>query len=313
MQQQPYFFLAGAQQTGGGGQYLQTQVLARYIARNAYANGIYPFNRFTRLEYGANFQNVDRSLMYISQGIDFNLGLASGFYLDSIVGVGSLNYVAPFVAYVSDNALFSGTGGIYGHRYRASVERLAGNVSWTTYGLDLRRYDPLVFSYLTLASRVAVNISAGPDEMEFPKFIGRPDFVRGYDRELYTSDCSTSATDPSQCAATQLLGSRVAYANLELRFPLVRRFVLGVLPISLPPVDGLFFYDFGMAWSQGQSLTATRPANYDFLTQRFPLRSYGFGIRMNLFNIALIRWDYSIPRDGSLTKGYWFWTLGQSF
>ena len=87
------------------------------------------------------------------------------------------------------------------------MERLAGNVSWTTYGLDLRRYDPLVFSYLTLASRVAVNISAGPDEMEFPKFIGRPDFVRGYDRELYTSDCSTSATDPSAtrsryCATT---------------------------------------------------------------------------------------------------------------
>ncbi|MEK0430718.1 MAG: hypothetical protein RL139_522 [Gemmatimonadota bacterium] len=313
LQQQPYFFLAGAQQTGGGGQYLQTQVLARYIARNVYANGIYPFNRFTRLEYGANFQNVDRSLMYISQGIDLNLGLASGFYLDSIVGAGSLNYVAPFVAYVSDNALFSGTGGIYGHRYRASVEKLAGNVAWTTYGLDLRRYDPIVFSYLTLASRFAVNVSAGPDEMEFPKFIGRPDFVRGYDRELYTSECSVSASDPNQCAATQLLGSRVAYANVELRFPLVRRFVLGVLPISLPPVDGLFFYDFGMAWSQGQTISATRPANYDFLTQRYPLRSYGFGIRMNLFNIALIRWDYSIPRDGSLTKGYWFWTLGQSF
>ena len=166
---------------------------------------------------------------------------------------------------------------------------------------------------LTLASRVSFNISAGPDETEFPKFIGRPDFVRGYDRELYSSSCAGSASDPSQCEATQLLGSRVAYANVELRFPLVRRFVLGVLPLSLPPVDGLFFYDFGMAWSRGQRISATRPENYDFLTQRYPLRSYGFGVRMNLFNIALIRWDYSIPRDGSLKNGYWFWTLGQSF
>ena len=53
--------------------------------------------------------------------------------------------------------------------------------------------------------------------------------------------------------------------------------------------------------------------NYDFITQRYPLRSYGFGIRLNLFNFALLRWDYSIPRDGSLNRGYWFWTLGQSF
>lgn len=312
-QQQPFFFLAGASQVGNGAQFLQTQVLARFISRSAYANGIFPLNRFTRFEVGATFQNVDRSLMYISQGIDLNLGLSTGFYIDSIVGAGSLNYISPFVAYVSDNAIFSGTGGIFGHRYRASVEKLAGNVSWTTYGLDLRRYDPLLFSVLTLASRVSFNISAGPDETEFPKFIGRPDFVRGYDRELYSSSCAGSASDPSQCEATQLLGSRVAYANVELRFPLVRRFVLGVLPLSLPPVDGLFFYDFGMAWSRGQRISATRPDDYDFLTQRYPLRSYGFGVRMNLFNIALIRWDYSIPRDGSLKNGYWFWTLGQSF
>jgi outer membrane protein assembly factor BamA len=103
------------------------------------------------------------------------------------------------------------------------------------------------------------------------------------------------------------------YANAELRFPLVRRVDLGILPISLPPVDGLFFYDMGVAWSNQQNLWLTRPANYDFATDRYPLRSYGFGVRMNLFNIALIRWDYSIPLDSQNRKGYWFWTLGQSF
>jgi hypothetical protein len=57
----------------------------------------------------------------------------------------------------------------------------------------------------------------------------------------------------------------------------------------------------------------SRPDDYDFTQQRYPLRSYGFGIRLNLFNIALIRWDYSIPRDAAFKDGYWFWTLGQSF
>jgi outer membrane protein assembly factor BamA len=297
----------------GNGQFLQTQVLARFIARSAFANGIYPINRFTRFEYGATLQNVDRSLMYISQGIDFNVGLSTGFYLDSIVGAGSLNYVSPFVAWVQDNALFGPAGAIYGHRYRLSAEQQMGNVQWTNFGVDLRRYDPLVFSLLTVATRFSANLSVGRDELEFPKFIGRPDFIRGYDRELYAGDCSSSVSDPNLCGATQLLGSRVAFANVELRFPLVRRFVLGLLPVSLPPVDGLFFYDMGMAWSKDQSVSLRRPENYDFVTQRYPLSSYGFGIRMNLFNIALIRWDYTIPRDGTFRNGYWFWTLGQSF
>jgi hypothetical protein len=43
------------------------------------------------------------------------------------------------------------------------------------------------------------------------------------------------------------------------------------------------------------------------------LRSYGFGLRLNLFGIALLRWDYSIPLDSSNRTGYWFWTLGPSF
>ena len=188
-----------------------------------------------------------------------------------------------------------------------------GGVAWTTYSMDYRRYDAILFNFLTLASRLTANVSAGPDELEFPKYIGRPDFIRGYDREYYAGDCQTTSTDPSACGASQLLGSRVAFANVELRFPLVRRFDLGLLPVSLPPVDGLVFYDWGMAWSKDQTVYGSRPANYDLAVQRYPLRSYGFGIRLNLFNIALIRWDYAVPLDGSLKRGYWFWTLGQSF
>lgn len=310
--QQPYFFYAGGFQTGGGGQFVETQVLSRYIVRNVFASGIYPLNHFARFEYGASFNNIDRAAMFISRGIDYNQGFATGFYLDSIVNEASLNYASPFVAYVKDNALFGATGGIYGQRYRFGVERIMGNVAWTSYTADYRRYDAILFNFLTLASRVSANVSVGPDEGEFPKYIGRPDFIRGYDREYYSGSCG-SQQNTSSCSASQLLGSRVAFANLELRFPLVRRFDLGLLPVSLPPVDGLFFYDFGMAWSAGQSISLTRPANYDFNNQRFMLRSYGVGIRLNLFNIALLRWDYSVPRDGSFNRGYWSWTLGQSF
>ncbi len=313
-QQFPFFFLAGFQQAQSGSIIIQEQVIARFIQRSGLAMAQYPLNRFTRIEYGASLNNIDRSLMYISQAYDFSSGFGTGFFIDSIVNQASLNYAAPYVALVSDNSLMGATGGIYGRRYRLQLEQVQGTVKWTNVMADLRRYDALIFSYLTFATRFAANLSIGPDEEQFPKYIGRPDFFRGYDRETYSgSDCGTSTADPNACAALQLLGSRVMYANAELRFPLVRRFDLGLVPISLPPVDGLFFYDMGVAWSDGQRLRLSRPSNYDFTSERYPLRSYGFGIRLNLFNIALLRWDYSIPLDSQRKKGYWFWTLGQSF
>lgn len=314
-QQYPYFFLSGySQQNLGGGTLLEQQVLTRYIARAATASGEHPFNRFSRFEYGATFNNIDRALMFTSAVYNFNTGASSGFFVDSTKNTSSLNYAAPYIAFVHDNALMGATGGIYGKRSRFQIEQTAGTVNWTTYTVDYRRYDALIFSYLTLATRFSASISAGPDELEFPKYIGRPDFIRGYDRENYVGgECETSLSDPLACSAVQLLGSRVAFANVELRFPLVRQFALGFLPIALPPVDGLFFFDMGAAWSKDQRLHMSRPDNYDFAYERYPLKSYGFGIRLNLFNIALVRWDYSVPMDSHYKKGYWFWTLGQSF
>ncbi len=314
IQQYPFFFLTGYNQSLNGGTVVEEQVITRFIARSASLGGAYPLNRFARFEYGASFNNIDRTLMYISQAYDLGTGFSTGFFIDSMVNAASLNYAAPYIAYVHDNALFGATGGIYGRRSRFQISRNQGTVMWTNYLVDYRRYDALLFNFLTLATRVSANISVGPDEQEFPQFIGRPDFIRGYDRESYAGNiCETSVTDPQACSALQLLGSRVAFANAELRFPLVRQFTLGILPVSLPPVDGLFFYDVGAAWSSDQRLRLSRPDNYDFSLERYPLRSYGFGIRLNLFNIALVRWDYSVPLDGSNRKGYWFWTLGQSF
>jgi len=157
----------------------------------------------------------------------------------------------------------------------------------------------------------------GRDEEVLEKYIGRPEFVRGYDREEYGRSCIPgTAASPEQrrgCSAIEFLGSRVAFANAELRFPLVRRFDLGLLPISLPPVDGLVFYDVGLAWSSGQKVVSRSNPDADVTTTRAPLRSWGVGIRLNLFGFALLRWDYSIPLDRPGGKGYWTWTLGPSF
>jgi Tol biopolymer transport system component len=317
IQQQPSFFLLGQFQTAvSSTQAVQTQAIARYIQRSAFLAGLYPLNRFNRFEYGASLNNIDRSLMYVSYGVDYQYGYTTNMYIDSISNLASINFVAPYAAYVHDNTINGYTGPIYGQRYRFEIERAQGTQSWTNYNIDYRRYDAILFSYLTFATRAMAAMAVGSEaaESNFPKYIGRADLLRGYDREnYYSNSCQTVASGTAACSATQLLGSRVAVGNAELRFPVVRSFKMRGSLIQLPPIDGLVFADAGMAWSKGQSVTASRPQKYDWQTQRYPLRSYGYGFRMNLFNFAILRVDYSIPLDGAQKKGYWFWTLGPSF
>ena len=37
------------------------------------------------------------------------------------------------------------------------------------------------------------------------------------------------------------------------------------------------------------------------------------GLRLNLFNYAILRWDYAIPVDQDGHKGLWTWSLWPSF
>ena len=219
------------------------------------------------------------------------------------------------LAYVSDNTLNGYTGPIYGRRFRLQISPVMGGLNWVEYLADYRRYDAIIFNYLTFATRAYASVSIGPDEEQFKKYIARPDYVRGYDRNnLLFLSCPLIGASNINCNAVQLLGSRVAVANAELRFPLVRRFELGILPVALPPLDGLFFFDAGMAWAKGQQVYASRPTNYDVMSDRYPLRSYGFGLRLNMFNLAILRWDYAVPLDQQGgRRGFWTWSLWPSF
>jgi Tol biopolymer transport system component len=315
LSQAPYYFLSSdsLSNTFEPGVALENQEITTYVTRQAFGVTAYPLDRFTRFEFGAGFNNIDRSRWFVTRKI-FNGSSASGYSVDSTRRDPSLNYVDGQIALVSDNTLFGYTGPIMGRRLRVQVSPVVGSYDWVEYLADYRRYDPIIFNYLTLATRLYGDFSIGPDETAFPKYIARPDFVRGYDRNsTFYLSCPLIGANPTNCSAVQLLGSRVAVANVELRFPLVRRVELGFLPVDLPPLDGLFFYDAGLAWSRGQAVYASRPGDYNVADQRYPLRSYGFGLRLNLFNYAIVRWDYAIPVDQPGHKGVWTWSLWPSF
>ncbi len=315
LSQAPYYFLSGdsLSSTADPGVALENQEITTYVARQAFGVTAYPLDRFTRIEIGAGFNNIDRSRLFVTRKIS-NGSEASAYAVDSTHRDPSLNYVDGQVALVSDNTLFGYTGPVMGRRYRFQVSPVVGTYNWVQYLADYRRYDPIIFNYLTVASRLYTDLSIGPDETKFPKYIARPDYVRGYDRNsTFSLSCPLIGANPTNCSAVQLLGSRVAVANIELRFPVIRRLELGFAPVDLPPLDGLFFYDAGLAWSAGQTVYGSRPVAFDLSKARYPLRSYGFGLRLNLFNYAIVRWDYAVPIDQPGHKGNWTWSLWPSF
>jgi hypothetical protein len=293
----------------------ERQTVTRFIFRDAFATSYYPLNRFTRFEFGARFSNIDRTSFVIARDLDLVAQRATQFYLEAERNEKGINNYAMNAAWVSDNALFGYTGPIAGRRYRFQIEPQAGSWRWIDYLGDYRRYDPILFNFLTVATRVMANASIGRDADRWAvKYIGRPQYVRGYDREnFFGYGCAALGVVTTDCDATSLVGSRVAVANAELRFPVINRLELGVIPIGLPPVEGAFFYDAGAAWNSGDRLRLTAPKNpEERATTRFFYRSYGVGVRVNAFNYAILRWDYAKPLDID-RKAFWTFSIGPNF
>jgi outer membrane protein assembly factor BamA len=285
---------------------------SRYVLRNAFFSGQYPLNRFTRFEAGAQFNSIGRSVVALTQ--DCYLQGCTAAEINDVANAPAWNFFTPSVAFVSDNTLFGYTAPVIGRRMRFQISPSVGNLRWTEYLADYRRNDPIIFNTITIATRFLGSASIGRDEESFPKYIGRPEYIRGYDKANFNGyECTSFIGAGSNCDAAALVGSRVMVANAEIRFPLIRRFDLGTLPVGLPPIEALVFYDAGLAWTAGQKVSLTKPENYDLNTQRFLMRSYGVGLRVNLFNLAILKWDYAKPLDQPGRKPNWTFSLGPSF
>jgi Tol biopolymer transport system component len=297
---------------GNGVTRFQSQYL-RYVVRNLFLTAQYPFNRFTRIEAGAQLNSISEGIVNVFQ--DCQLGqFCSDVQFQNDTTLPTITYVTPTAAFVSDNTLFGNTGPVIGRRMRFQASQNLGKLNFSDFLVDYRRYDPIIFNTLTFATRFLTSLAVGRDENFFPKYIGRPDFVRGYDRANFSFvDCTSIIGAQATCNNAQLAGSRVAVFNEELRFPIIRRFDVGS-SFGLPPVDGLLFYDAGLAWGTGITphLGKSPAAGFDPNTDRYPLTSWGAGLRVNLFNLAILRWDYARPMVGG-RKPNWTFSLGASY
>ena len=182
----------------------QTDYL-RYVIRNLFVTGQYPFSRFSRVETGVQLNSISQGFVQVYQDCD-QAGYCTGIQFKDTLSLPTINYATPSTAFVSDNTLFGTTGPVMGRRMRFQVSQNVGKLTFSDFLVDYRRYDPIIFNTLTFATRFLSSVSVGPDETFFPKYIGRPDFIRGYDRANFnfvdcTSDHRRGTGAVRQCAA----------------------------------------------------------------------------------------------------------------
>lgn len=275
----------------------------------------YPLNTFQRVEFGLTGAYISRDSV-----VDrFTVGPTTTRSDRVSDRVENLMLAGPSLALVWDNALFGFTAPIAGRRYRLEVSRFFGNVEVNDVLVDFRNYLNLGGQY-ALATRLLGLWRSGPSRDQFRVYWGGPYFLRGYDGGSFgRSECEASAGRVRSEFTTgcpvrdQLVGSSLALANVEMRFPIFNFLDLGVVPLGLPPVDGVAFFDVGTAFDDPAELAWSRARSADPSVLRSPLASYGFGLRVNISYIVL-RVDYAIPLDRPDHRGgIWSLAFGPGF
>jgi len=319
--QDPLYFYGGSDRTRradtqhpGDSLDVYTTRVRRFVVRDLFTESSYPFSRFNRVELGLHAVNISEATLALESSYNITNGGLVGQQL--VQGGGpSATYVQPSIAHVHDNTLFGYVGPFAGSRSRLSIAPAFGSWKFTAGLVDYRRY--IFFRPFTIAVRGLMFGRFGRDADHFPVFLGGTDLIRGYTSGSFRNhECAVATQQANQtgCAELdQMIGSKVAVGNVELRFPLTRNLVLGFLPVGFPPIEGAIFYDVGMAWDDASTVKWKREATDDPVLVRQPLRSWGTSIRANVFGLLIMRFDYTRPLDRPFKRSYWTISLGPTF
>jgi Tol biopolymer transport system component len=268
------------------------EVIERQTSRGGSAAAAYPFNASTRLELTGGAQAL-------SFGRDIRTGtysLATRQLVDVTsehIKDGDALYLAQgSAALVHDTSYFGATGPLFGARSRVELSRTTGSLDYTTVLTDWRRYF-MPAAPVTVAVR-AMHFGRYGRDAEFdrliPLYAGYQEFVHGYGVGSFSAaECLTGAPGAECDVFDNLIGSRLAVANLEVRAPLLG-ILTGQLEYGRIPIDLAMFADAGVAWTAD-----TTPA---FLggTRRV-VRSVGGAARINVFGLLAVEIAASHPFD----------------
>jgi Tol biopolymer transport system component len=302
-------FLSGEGTFRGQAVFIEQDVRFWQIEREFQGSLAYPFSRVQRIELAAGYRNIS----FENEVESFIYSQSTGELLaqntQDLPSEPGLNLVSTGAALVYDSAIFGGTSPVIGQSYRIEVAPVFGDLQYVTALGDYRRYVP-IGRPLTLAGRLIHYGRYGRDGEDgrlSELFLGSPWLMHGYDDASFTLDeCSGDPSDPRACPEfDQLLGTRLAVGNLELRLPLFG--ALGIVPSpGVPPLEFAGFYDAGVAWRTNDEA--------EFLGgNRKLVTSYGGLLRFNLFGLAVAEVALVHPDDRPIKGWYWQFNLQPGF
>ncbi len=260
----------------------------------------YPFSMSRRLEGGLSlaryyyridkFYNLyDEFGRYAGQDIDRRVDAPDGFTL-----------FMSNLAYVGDNSYFGMASPMRGNRYRLQGSKYFGRVEFYQVLADYRHYifqNPLSFAFRVLHNG-RYGRTAETYDIFYPMYLGFPGYVRGYGSQQNLQQVF-GGTD---FTINNLIGSKMALANFEVRLPFTGPEQLAVIRSGVFFTELALFLDAGVAWTETTRPTLD-PNNFSD-DRRFPIFSTGLSLRVNLFGALIIEPYYALPfqRDG-ITAG----------
>ena len=256
---------------------LSSFTLVRQVERALRGAVSYPFSRARRIEL-----NGGTARLAFDELSGFFFGDMSWRPAAEPMTLGSVG-----AAFVSDTSHGGPTSVVRGERYRLEVAPVFGSLQYVQLTADYRRY-VMPVPFITIAAR-ALHIGrygSDAEDARLPSlYLGYPWLVRGFDAGWQVNDCVAvlSAGCPE---LDDLLGSRVAVANLELRLPILRPFGLSRSMYGPMPVEVAAFIDGGVAWRRSQDGRGGPGA---------PAWSTGVTIRTNLIGFGLGQLDFARP------------------
>jgi outer membrane protein assembly factor BamA len=307
--QTPYVssgYATGYDLSGGQPVYVEDEYRILQVDRGVSGLLSYPFSRAQRVEVSAGLRQIG-----LKQDVTSRVYDLSGFQLSqdetSLGSFPTLNLAQTSEALVYDTSIAGLASPIRGSRYRFELSQNAGSLNFQGVLADVRTYLMPVRPY-TFALRGLYygryGSSAGDPRLP-AMYLGYPGLVRGYDPNSFEAgECGTQ-TDGSCPVFDRLVGSRVAIANAELRFPLWGAFggssYYGPLPIELG-----VFSDAGVAWG-GVSSPQFVEGDHK------PVASVGAVARINLFGFAVAEINYVRPLDRPGRGWVWQFNLQPGF
>lgn len=266
-----------------------------------------PFSRFMRIEGGLSYN-------YFS----FSEWQQVNYYEFEEVSTNDFSVILPVTSWVYDNTVYGYTGPIDGFRQNTTLAVSPGwgnkKLDFKTLKMDFRKYFK-IGRYSSLAGRLTLGTSRGADKQKF--YLGglqnwifgtgetngveddsrsRNDILDG-ENDLFDVFFSEFVMPVRGRRYMESVGSNVALANIEFRFP----FLLAVgVPnkFMLSNLGSHIFLDVGTAWDKSDDFSNNQIAGF------------GWGMKINL-GYFLLRidsaWDIN---ESGYSKPQYYFSLG---